>query len=487
MTGPAAAGGGEELLHGRYRTLRPLGHGSFASVSLCADERTGRQVAVKELRPEHLRDWKHFELFEREARVLASLRHHGIPEVVEAFEESDAQGRPRLYLAEEYVEGAGLLARIEAGPRLGSSELLRLALDLLHILEYLHSRTPPVIHRDIKPSNIILRPTGAPVLIDFGGVRDGWRQPGQGGSTVLGTHGYAPPEQYLGQAGPKSDLYALGATLLHAAGGLPPSDYTFDTGRIEVPAELPCDSRLRRLLTALLEPAPVDRPANAAAARELLLRAPELVDGRAPGGQPQTSTPATSPAASGPSAAASSGAAALVGRSPRRGALSIRRSGDVTMAHAKAPRFVDLGPAPRDRNGPLADVHQNMIAPRDQGPVAFWVLMFVLTFVSFGLVPLIALANIYQRKRRFDPLFERGTFTEGHLVSVTQHGGRFTFLYEFDVRGVTYRGTMTNVGATCSFFAVGDRVGVLYDPANVSHNCFVYRTQGQALKAAGGR
>ena len=78
-------------------------------------------------------------------------------------------------------------------------------------------------HRDIKPSNIVLRSSGiTPVLVDFGGVLHGWRL-STGGATVIGTFGYMPPEQLLGQVSPASDLYALGATLLHLVTGKSPT------------------------------------------------------------------------------------------------------------------------------------------------------------------------------------------------------------------------------------------------------------------------
>jgi serine/threonine protein kinase len=89
----------------------------------------------------------------------------------------------------------------------------------------LHARVPPVLHRDIKPANVILRPDGAPVLVDFGAVRTVFRAAAEGGSTVVGTFGYMPFEQYMGQASPASDLYALGATLLHVITGRGPAEF----------------------------------------------------------------------------------------------------------------------------------------------------------------------------------------------------------------------------------------------------------------------
>ena len=98
---------------------------------------------------------------------------------------------------------------------LGQKEIREIATGLLGVLDYLHGRAPPVIHRDIKPSNVLLRPDGTPALIDFGGMR-AWQPAGAAGATVVGTFGYMAPEQAAGQATPASDLYALGATLLHA-------------------------------------------------------------------------------------------------------------------------------------------------------------------------------------------------------------------------------------------------------------------------------
>ena len=93
-------------------------------------------------------------------------------------------------------------------------------------------------------------------LIDFGGVRAAWQPPGAAGATVVGTFGYMAPEQFAGRAGPASDLYSLGATLLHLVTGHPPSDFPFDAGRIEIPDDLPTDRPLAGLIEALLRPAP---------------------------------------------------------------------------------------------------------------------------------------------------------------------------------------------------------------------------------------
>jgi serine/threonine protein kinase len=82
--------------------------------------------------------------------------------------------------------------------------------DILEVLAYLHERTPPVIHRDVTPRNIILKPDGRAALVDFGSVQAALRAAMRGVLDGRGTFGYAPMEQFVGRAGPASDLYGLG-------------------------------------------------------------------------------------------------------------------------------------------------------------------------------------------------------------------------------------------------------------------------------------
>jgi serine/threonine protein kinase len=143
--------------------------------------------------------------------------------------------------------------------------------ELLGVLDYLHTRVPPVLHRDIKPANVIVRNGGAPVLVDFGAVRNVFRSPDETGSTVVGTYGYMPYEQYMGQATPASDLFATAATFLHVLTGRPPRDFMNDDGRIEVPEALPGEPRLRGVIARLLRPSPAERFASAREVRNALV------------------------------------------------------------------------------------------------------------------------------------------------------------------------------------------------------------------------
>lgn len=439
------------LIVDRYEVVRVLGEGSAARTLLCRDREADRDVALKELRVEHLEDWKHLELFQREAHVLGGLRHHAIPEIYASFEATDDRGRTQLYLVQEFVQGISLAQRLEDGPSLGQVELIQLSLGVLDVLEYLHGRSPPVYHRDIKPSNIVVRPTSAPVLVDFGSVTRGWRPTKEQGSTVTGTFGYMPPEQLLGQVGPTSDLYALGATLLHVLTGRPPTDFPFDSGRIEVPEDLPAPPGLRRLVEALLEPAPNKRPRSVADARQILLS-----DTTAP------KSTALVPLSSGPPAVV---------------------SGD-------GPRPIDVGPPPRDPKGEFADVYRLLTDPFNPIPVAespatrvaYRALgIFGALFASvatFGILPVIYLTDRRKRRNKYRAIFCEGERTDGVLVHVNgnPNAGMYASLgYEFMVGDTKFRSFIDLPVAFLKYCAVGDAVKVLYDEQDPSRSCLAFR------------
>ena len=196
-----------------------------------ARDSSGRLVALKELVFALAPDAKAIDLFEREARLLASLEHPAIPRFVQSFREGFGV-HLRLYLAQELAAGMPLSARLLKGP-LTEDEVRGLARQALAVLGYLHSRR--VLHRDVKPANVILRPDGSLALVDFGVARELLREVTHGG-TLVGTFGYMPVEQLGGTVDARSDLYALGATLLHCLTGISPGellkpDLTLDTRR----------------------------------------------------------------------------------------------------------------------------------------------------------------------------------------------------------------------------------------------------------------
>src|SRR5262245_690473 len=216
---------------GRYTVRGRLGHGSQAETYEGIDTRDGKPVAIKRFHVRGAKSWKDVELAEREARVLAGLRHPNVPRFVEHFEEDGA-----LFLVTELIEGAPLHAPGTDTVRLGEADVVRFLRDAADALGYLHGRAPPVIHRDIKPGNVIRRPDGSFALVDFGAVRDGLKP--EGGSTVVGTFGYMAPEQFQGRAMPASDVYAVGATALSVLTGRQPEDLPHKGLGIDVEAAL---------------------------------------------------------------------------------------------------------------------------------------------------------------------------------------------------------------------------------------------------------
>ena len=257
----------------RYEVIRTLGQGAFAKTLLVRDTSLNRKVALKILHPRAAQEWKAYELFEREAAVLKELRHPGIPMIHEAFR-AEHDGAEAAFLAMEYIEGTSGSQLIADQRHLDPADVMNLFVELLGVLDYLHTRVPPVLHRDIKPANIIMRSGGAVALVDFGAVRNVFRSPDEGGSTVVGTYGYMPYEQYMGQASPASDLYALGATFLHLTTGRAPPEFMSPAGRLEVPNSLAVGEQMRSVLARLLQPAASDRFRSARDARAALMGGP---------------------------------------------------------------------------------------------------------------------------------------------------------------------------------------------------------------------
>jgi len=217
----------QSLLARRYVILKNVGQGGMAAVYMATDTRSKRTVAIKEmgqdgLSPEEVQEA--LDSFRFEAETLMRLRHPNLPRVYEQFSE-DA----RHYLVMEFIDGETLEHRLGAanGAGLPEAEVLGWARQLCSAISYLHSQRPPIIFRDLKPSNIMVSRAGEIKLIDFGIARV--FAPGRTRDTqVLGTPGYAPPEQYgKAQTDARADIYALGATLFQLLSGYDPANTPF--------------------------------------------------------------------------------------------------------------------------------------------------------------------------------------------------------------------------------------------------------------------
>ncbi|MBT9544255.1 MAG: serine/threonine protein kinase [Candidatus Sericytochromatia bacterium] len=234
---------------------------------------TGQTVVLKELSLDKLLSWKVLELFEREMATLRQLNHPHLPTYLDTFQrETDKE--TYLYLVCTWAEGQSLQAALESGWKPDAQEIRQIAQQILGLLVHLHSFNPPIIHRDIKPGNLILDSQDQIHLVDLGSVQ-GVLNP-DGGSTVVGTFGYMPPEQFSGKTLPASDLYALGATLLHLLTGKDPAELPRKGMKIQFPPELQLDKSLKNWLDQLLAPEVENRYQTATQALDALEQGNDL-------------------------------------------------------------------------------------------------------------------------------------------------------------------------------------------------------------------
>jgi serine/threonine protein kinase len=218
-TGPLEAG---TVLQGRYQIRRLLGGGGMGMVYLANDQRlANRPCAIKEMVDHFIDQAQRIEAndyFAREADTLAQLKHQAIPAITDRFELAN-----RHYLVMEYVEGRNLEEELAVrGEPFAEGLVIDIARQLCDVLAYLHGLIPPIIYRDMKPSNVMLNSSGRVVLVDFGIARL-FKAARKG--TMIGTLGFAPPEQYQGMVDPRSDIYSLGATLHYVLTGRDPEKF----------------------------------------------------------------------------------------------------------------------------------------------------------------------------------------------------------------------------------------------------------------------
>ncbi|MEH1939562.1 MAG: serine/threonine-protein kinase [Nostoc sp.] len=218
-----------KLLQGRYQIVQTLGAGVFGQTYIAVDvdypenpKCVVKQIKVSSSESGYLEMLRLLFLTETETLKLLGS-HHQIPEFIVCFEENE-----RFYLVQEYIEGHALTAELPVHQQWGcmwsESEVVEFLIDVLGILEFVHSQG--VIHCDIKPENLIRRNSdGKLVLIDFGSIQS--IDFGIGAELPIyripvTSLGYIPPEQFIGQTQPNSDIYALGMIAIQALTGLEP-------------------------------------------------------------------------------------------------------------------------------------------------------------------------------------------------------------------------------------------------------------------------
>ena len=218
-----------DLLHGRYRIINQVGTGGYGAVYRARDTPAGdKTVAIKAI---HLRGLKPQEAieatdtFNREVSLLSGLSHPNLPRVYDHF--TDAA---HWFLVMDFIEGETLEDYVKHTATTGQlplTDVLEIGIQLCTVLDYLHTRQPPIIFRDVKPANVMRTRAGHLYVIDFGIARR--HKPGQlRDTTALGSPGYAAPEQYgRSQTTAQTDIYSLGVTLHQLLTGHDPAEILF--------------------------------------------------------------------------------------------------------------------------------------------------------------------------------------------------------------------------------------------------------------------
>ncbi|MER6756665.1 serine/threonine-protein kinase [Micromonospora echinofusca] len=270
----------------RYELTYPIGRGGMGQVWAGYDERLDRPVAVKFLRQMEVPEVERataVKRFRREARVTARLDHPGVPVIHDLGEHGED-----LYIVMQLIQGCVLADHIAEQEQLAVGEAASIAAQISSVLATAHAAS--LVHRDLKPQNLMITPSGAVKVLDFGvaallGPAEASRLTATG--HTLGTPAYIAPEQAAGDAvGPGADLYALGCILFEMLAGSPPYEATNapDLLRRHLRSPIPIVSEYRpdvpddlaHLIYCLLGKKPTDRPTTAVEVGRLL--APFLDD-----------------------------------------------------------------------------------------------------------------------------------------------------------------------------------------------------------------
>ncbi|MGK7931196.1 MAG: protein kinase [Microcystaceae cyanobacterium] len=260
----------KEVFIRQYQILKVLGVGGMGTTFLAWNKedpsiKPPPLVVVKEMNADIAKIPKAQELFEREARILQSLSHEGIPKYHDFFLENGQK-----YLIMELIHGQNLEQYVSQQGTVSLSQAIAWTKQVCQILDYLQGLNPPLVHRDVKPANLLLTARDKRImLIDFGAVKEVGTPPG----TRIGVEGYTAPEQYRGKYSPQSDLYTIGPTLVYLLTGENPLKYYrqikgeiyLDVSQIE---QIP--PNLAKVMEKACQPNPSDRYQTAQALYEAL-------------------------------------------------------------------------------------------------------------------------------------------------------------------------------------------------------------------------
>ncbi|HEY9782926.1 MAG TPA: serine/threonine-protein kinase [Leptolyngbyaceae cyanobacterium] len=276
-----------QVLRDRYQLQQKLGYAANRQTWLASDLSTHSHqlVIVKLLAFVGEVQWEDIKLFEREAQVLKQLDYPTIPKYRDYF----CLNEQLLWfgLVQEYIPGVTFQDLLQQGEKFTEQQIRQIATDILNILVYLHELNPSTLHRDIKPSNLIWGEDQRVYLVDFGAVQN--KALSEMTFTVVGTYGYTPMEQFGGRAIPASDLYALGATLIHLLTGIAPADLPQKNLQIQFAEFVSLSPSFVAWLQQLCEPAIEKRFSTASVALSslesgILLSSSTLINNSGQGG-----------------------------------------------------------------------------------------------------------------------------------------------------------------------------------------------------------
>lgn len=210
----------------KYEILKLIGRGGMSKVYLAMDIRLNKQWAVKEIEKKAY-DKNNEVVIQSaiaEANMIKKLDHPSLPRIVDIIDNGNV-----IYVVMDYIEGEALSKVVDEYGAQPQDIVIEWAMQLCDVLDYLHTRTPPIIYRDMKPGNIMLKPDGNIKLIDFGIARE-YKEKNLADTVSLGTRGYAAPEQFggKGQTDARTDIYCLGVTLYHLITGQNPSEPPYE-------------------------------------------------------------------------------------------------------------------------------------------------------------------------------------------------------------------------------------------------------------------
>lgn len=254
------------VIDGKYEIITEIGRGGMSVVYLAMDRRLRKQWAVKEAKKKPGGNSNIYELTPiAEANLLKSLDHPNIVRIVDIVEQDGF-----IYIVEDFVEGESLAEEVKKGPSTLES-VVQWGTQLCDVLNYLHTRTTPIIYRDMKPANVQLQPDGKTIkLLDFG-IAKTYKPQKTSDTTNLGTRGYAAPEQFDAkrQSDARTDVFSLGITLRSLLMGKTPYDAEFyDDIRKQNPA---VTDGLIKVIAKATDQNPANRYQTAAEFKQALL------------------------------------------------------------------------------------------------------------------------------------------------------------------------------------------------------------------------